>query len=84
MACNGSAVDFPCVGALEPTLRWRIVPSNIAGVIYTISPHSPHLQYIHIYVYIYIHIIYIYMYTYVYIIIIIIIIHTYPKEVNLL
>jgi hypothetical protein len=35
---------FSLKWALEPTVRWRMVPLNIAGFMYAVSPYSPHLQ----------------------------------------
>ena len=67
---------FSLKWALEPTVRWRMVPLNIAGFMYAVSPYSPHLHIIHIYIihiyiyiiHIYIYILYIYIYnTYIYI-----------------
>ena len=35
---------FSLKWALEPTVRWRMVPWNIAGFMYAVSPYSPHLH----------------------------------------
>jgi hypothetical protein len=35
---------FSLKWALEPTVRWRMVPLNIAGFMYAVSPYSPHLH----------------------------------------
>ena len=58
---------FSLKWALEPTVRWRMVPLNIAGFMYAVSPYSPHLH-IYIYIYKHKHIIYIYIHTYMHII----------------
>ena len=42
--CNGGAAYFSLKWALEPTVRWRMVPWNIAGLMYAVSPYSPHLH----------------------------------------
>ena len=38
---------FSLKWALEPTVRWRMVPLNIAGFMYAVSPYSPHLHHLY-------------------------------------
>ena len=50
MACNGSAIDFPCVGALEPNIAFGGQSLEIQREVWILYPRivpicTPHVRY---------------------------------------